>query len=231
MHQLEQMGKKIILTGATGYVGEGVLLECLEHPQIDEVLVVGRKTCGRQHPKLKELLVPDFFQLDGVADRFRGYDGCFYCAGSGSTGVSEADYTRVNRDTPIAFAKTVLAASPQITFIYVSLMGTDSSEKGRVMWARVKGRTENELRRMGFKQQYNFRPGFIIPSKGQRNPKTWHRVVNSIVSFFAPGLGSTVEVIGLAMINSVLRGYPNRILEVKDMKVLAAGLPEGPRNN
>ncbi|MBK8613943.1 MAG: NAD-dependent epimerase/dehydratase family protein [Flavobacteriales bacterium] len=214
------MGKKIILTGATGYVGEGVLLECMAHPSIDEVLVVGRKSCGVKHPKVKELLVPDFFSLDAVKDQLRGYDACFFCAGISSVGMSEADYTRATYDTTIAFAKAVLAASPGMQFNYVSGAATDGSEQGRVMWARVKGRTENELGRLGFKQSYNFRPGFMKPSPGQRNPKTWQRMLVPIVALLMPRLGSTMKEMGLAMINSVLKGYPMRTLEVKDIKVL-----------
>jgi uncharacterized protein YbjT (DUF2867 family) len=217
------MGKKIILTGATGYVGEGVLLECMENPAIDEVLVVGRRTCGVLHPKVKELIVPDFFSMDGVGDQLRGYDACFYCAGISSVGMSEADYTRITYDTTIAFSMAVLAASPDIQFNFVSGGSTDSSEKGRIMWARVKGRTENELGRMGFKQHYNFRPGIMKPSPGQRNPKTYQRMLVPIFSVLLPGSTCRMEEVGLAMINSVSRGYPKRILEVKDIKILAKG--------
>ena len=214
------MGRKIILTGATGYVGEGVLLECLEHPAIDEVLVVGRRSCGRQHKKLQELLLQDFFTLGPVADRLRGVDGCFYCAGVSSVGKSEADFTRLTYDTTLAFAKAVHGASPQATFIYVSGTGTDSSEKGRLMWARVKGRTENEIGRLGFKQSYNFRPGIMTPGPGQRNPKAWQRLLFPVMALLMPRYGSTMKEMGLAMINSVLKGYPMRTLEVKDIKLL-----------
>lgn len=219
------MGKKIILTGATGYVGEGVLLECLAHPAIDEVLVVGRRSSGRQHPKLKELLVPDFFTLGPVADRFRGYDACFYCAGISSVGMGEAAFTRVTHDATIAFAKAVLAASPGSVFIYVSGGGTDSTEKGRAMWARVKGRTENELDRMGFKQAFAFRPGVMKPAPGQRNPKWYQRVLVPVFALLLPMYTCRMQEVGLAMINSVLVGHPKRILEVKDIKALAKAAP------
>ena len=215
------MGKRVILTGATGYVGEGVLIECLAHPTIDEVLVVGRKSCGRTHPKLKEILVKDLFSMEGVTDQMRGYDACFFCAGISSVGMNEADYTRITYDATIAFAKAVLAASPGIQFNYVSGAATDGSEQGRIMWARVKGRTENEIGRLGFKQSYNFRPGIIKPSPGQRNPKTWQRVLVPFFALFLPGSTCRMEEVGLAMINSVLKGYPMRTLEVKDLKVLA----------
>jgi uncharacterized protein YbjT (DUF2867 family) len=217
------MGQKIILTGATGYVGEGVLLECMAHPEIDEVLVIGRKSCGVQHPKVKEVLVKDFFSLDPLADQLRGYNACLFCAGISSVGMSEADYTRVTYDTTIAFAKAVLAASPGIQFNYVSGAATDGSEQGRLMWARVKGRTENEIGRLGFKQSYNFRPGIMKPSPGQRNPKTWQRILVPIFSIILPRSTCRMQEMGLAMINSVLKGYPMRTLEVKDIKVLAKG--------
>ncbi len=217
------MGKKIILTGATGYVGEGVLLECLAHPQIEAVLVVGRKSCGMEHPKVKELLVKDFFSLDTVKDQLRGYDACCFCAGISSVGMNEADYTRITYDATIAFAKAVLAASPGIQFNYVSGAATDGSEQGRIMWARVKGRTENELGRLGFKQSYNFRPGIMKPSPGQRNPKTWQRILVPIFSLLMPRSTCRMQEMGLAMINSVLKSYSKRTLEVKDIKILARG--------
>ena len=214
------MGRKVIITGATGYVGEGVLLECLAHPSVDEVLVIGRKSCGRAHAKLKELLVKDFFSLEIVKDQLRGYDACFFCAGISSVGMNEADYTRATYDTTIAFAKAVLAASPGMQFNYVSGAATDGSEQGRVMWARVKGRTENELGRLGFKQSYNFRLGFMKPSPGQHRPRTWQRMLIPLVALLMPRYGSTMKEMGLAMIKSVLKGYPMRTLEVKDIKVL-----------
>ena len=214
------MGKKIILTGATGYVGEGVLMECLAHPQIDAVLVIGRRSCGVTHPKVKELLVKDFFTLDGIKDQLRGYDACFFCAGISSVGMKEAEYTQVTYDATIAFAEAVRAASPGLQFNYVSGAATDGSEQGRVMWARVKGRTENEIGRLGFKQSYNFRPGFMKPTQGQRTPRTWQRLLVPVVALLMPRYGSTMKEMGLSMINSVLKGYPMRTLEVKDIKVL-----------
>lgn len=215
------MGKKVIITGATGYVGEGVLLECLAHPSVDEVLVVGRKSCGRTHAKLKELLVQDFFSLDAVSEQLRGYDGCFYCAGVSSVGKNEADFTRLTYDTVVAFARTLVKASPQATFIYVSGGGTDSSEKGKLMWARVKGRTENELARMGFAQEFNFRPGIMTLTPGMRNPKWWMRALVPVFGMLMPWATCSMRVVGQAMINAMLKGYPKNVIEVKDIKVLA----------
>lgn len=217
------MGNRIILTGATGYVGEGVLIECLAHPAIDEVLVVGRKTCGRTHAKLKELLVPDFLSIDAVADQLRDHDGCFYCAGVSSVGKNEADFTRLTYDTVIAFAKAVVTVSPQATFIYVSGGGTDSGEKGKLMWARVKGRTENELARMGFAQQFNFRPGIMTLSPGMRNPKWWMRLLVPVFAVLMPWATCSMKAVGLAMIHAVQKGYPKNVVEVKDIKQLAQG--------
>lgn len=144
------MKYKIILTGATGMVGEGVLLECLAHPQIEEVLSVSRKTSGMSHPKLTEYIVPDFLELAEHNPVFKGYDACFFCAGISSIGMKEEDYTKITYTTTIHFAKVVLSENPEMLFIYVSGTGTDSSEKGRLMWARVKGKTENDLAKLPF---------------------------------------------------------------------------------
>lgn len=215
------MGMKVILTGATGYVGEGVLLECLANNAVAEVLVLGRRTCGRQHEKLKELLVKDFFSLHDLADRLRDYDGCFFCAGISSVGMNEADYTRATYDTTLAFARAVLAGSPRATFIYVSGSGTDSTEKGRLMWARVKGRTENELASLGFRQQFNFRPGLMTLTPGMRNPKWWMRALVPVFAVLTPWLTCSLKQVGLAMIHAAQQGYSKNVLEVKDIKALA----------
>lgn len=215
------MGKRVILTGATGYVGEGVLLECLANNAVGEVLVVGRKSTGRQHAKLKELLVKDFFALDAVADRLRGYDACFYCAGISSVGVNETDFTKATYDTVMAFTEAAVAASPGITTIYVSGARTDGTERGRVMWARVKGRTENALARLGAKAHYNFRPGIMRLSPGQRNPSRIQRILGPLFAFFFPNYTCTMQEVGRAMINCMLKGYPEATLEVKDIKAQA----------
>lgn len=138
---------KVIITGATGMVGEGVLLECLQQELVKEILLVGRRHYDLNHPKVKELLVTDFLDIEPYADQLQGYDACFYCAGVSSVGMNEKDYTRITYDTTIAFAQVVLKKNPHMVFTYVSGQGTDSSESGRLMWARVKGRTENEIGR------------------------------------------------------------------------------------
>ncbi|MCB0793742.1 MAG: NAD-dependent epimerase/dehydratase family protein [Flavobacteriales bacterium] len=212
---------KIIITGATGYVGEGVLLECLAHADVEQVLVVGRRRCERTHPKLKELLVPDFLRMDAHKEQLRGYDGCFFCAGVSSVGKGEEEFMRLTYDTTLAFARAVHAASPQATFTYVSGAGTNIN--GRQMWARVKGRTEHDLSALGFKQQFNFRPGIMTLTPGMRNPKWWMRLLVPVFGHLMPWITNSMKQVGLAMIHVVQRGYPKNILEVKDIKVLAMG--------
>lgn len=213
------MGLKIILTGATGYVGEGVLLECLSHEAVEVVLVVGRRSCGRQHAKLQELLLPDFRDLILVKDQLAGYDGCFFCAGVTSLGKGEEEYTRLTYDTTLAFARAVHASSPQATFNYVSGAGTNIN--GRQMWARVKGRTELELSDLGFRQQFNFRPGLMTLTPGMRNPKRWMRAMVPVFAVLMPWVSCSLKQVGLAMIHAVQDGYPKNVLEVKDIKELA----------
>lgn len=162
---------KIIITGATGMVGEGVLMECLGNPNVSEILSISRKSSGKKHPKLKEYLVSDFLKINIDDENLKGYDACFFCAGISSIGMNEEDYTRITYETTIHFAKAVLHQNPEMVFNYVSGAQTDSSESGKTMWARVKGRTENALKRMNFKAVYNFRPGFMKPVEGQLNVK------------------------------------------------------------
>ncbi len=206
-------------------VGEGVLLECLDHPAVERVLIVNRKPYGLKHPKLKECIVPDFLHLDGFTSQLTGYDACFYCAGVSSAGMSESDYSHIIYDITMHFAATLASLNPQMTFVYVSGSLTDSSEKGRVMWARVKGRTENALMKLSFKRAYNFRPGFMKPMAGQRNIKWYYKVIGGfypLLHLVFPNQVSTMRQVGLAMIHSVLNGYPKQILEIKDINSLAS---------
>ncbi len=221
---MNNIAKKVILTGATGLVGEGVLLESLANPQIAEVLVVGRKTCGKTHPKLKELLVSSFFELHEVKEQLRGYDACFYCAGVSSAGMNEQDYSHITYDTTLAFAQTLFEINPSIAFCFISGSHTDSTEKGKIMWARVKGKTENALAKMGFETLYHFRPGLMKPTEGQQNVKGYYKVISKMYGLFKllfPNNVSTMKVVGQAMINSITKGYPKQILEVPDIKQLA----------
>ncbi|NIG54101.1 NAD-dependent epimerase/dehydratase family protein [Chitinophaga sp. Cy-1792] len=212
---------KVILTGATGFVGQGVLLECLQNKDVSEVLMINRRHLEQSHPKLKELIVPDFMSLEKYTAQLQGYDACFFCAGISSLGMSEPKYTQITFDTTVHVAKVLLDANPGSTFIYVSGAGTDSSEKGRLMWARVKGHTENTLAAMGFKKQYNFRPGFMSPMPGQQHVKTIYKVLAPAAKIFWPKMYATVQQVGQAMINATIDGYSKNILEVSDIKTLA----------
>jgi uncharacterized protein YbjT (DUF2867 family) len=215
---------KIILTGATGMVGEGVLLECLANPAVYEVLLVGRKPYNLQHPKLKQAIAPSFMDLTAIAPQLAGYDACFFCAGISSAGMSEADYTHITYDLTLHFAETLAALNPNSTFLYVSGSMTDSTEKGRVMWARVKGRTENALMRLPFAQVYNFRPSFMRATPGQHNVKSYYNLIGwlyPILHKLTPNFVSTLQDVAVAMIKATLNGYPKQILEVKDINTLA----------
>ncbi|WP_292008309.1 NAD-dependent epimerase/dehydratase family protein [Chryseobacterium sp.] len=212
---------KIILTGATGMVGEGVLMECLENPAVSEVLSISRKPSGKKHPKLKEYLVADFFSLSVNDENIKGYDACFFCAGISSVGMNEEDYTRITYDTTLHFAKAVLHQNPEMVFNYVSGSHTDSTEAGKVMWARVKGKTENELMKLPFRDVYNFRPGFMKPVDGQVNVKWFFKPVIWLFPVLLPSQSLTLHEVGKAMIHAVAKGYPTHVLEIKDIKNLA----------
>lgn len=219
---------KVIVTGTTGMVGEGVLLECLAHPEVKEALSVVRRPSGHRHPKLKELTVPDFMKLGEVKKQLSGYDACFFCAGISSVGMNEVDYTRITYDTTLNFAQTLVALNPNMVFTYVSGAMTDTTEKGRVMWARVKGKTENALMRLPFRGVYNFRPGLMQATAGQQKLKPLYKVMNSLyplISFLYPNGTCTLKEVGTAMINSVLNGYEKQVLEVRDIKLLATRKP------
>jgi uncharacterized protein YbjT (DUF2867 family) len=215
---------KVIITGVTGMVGEGVMLECLEHPAVEQVLMVNRRRFRLEHPKLKECIVPDFLDLDRFSAELTGYDACFYCAGVSSAGMSEAAYNHITYDVTIHFAQKLASLNSQMIFDYVSGSLTDSSEKGRMMWARVKGKTENALMRLPIKRAYNFRPGLMKPTPGQKNVKWYLHALGGLyplLRVILPNQVSTLRDVGLAMINTVLRGYPKQELEIRDINALA----------
>ncbi len=214
---------KVIITGATGMVGEGVLFECLENPAVSEVLIVSRKQYDMQHAKLKELIVPDFLQMDKFCQQITGYDACFFCAGISSVGMKEEKYRHITYDTTLAFAKALLTYNPGMTFTYVSGSHTDSTEKGSVMWARVKGKTENDLMKLPFRGVYNFRPGGMLPFPGQKNWKTIYKWIGKIIQVFSPKHILTMHEVGMAMIHVVTKGATKHILEIGDIKALAKG--------
>ena len=214
----------VLIFGATGMVGQGVLRECLLDSGVERVLAVGRSATGRQSPKLRELVVPDVANLTGIEAELAGFDACFFCLGVSSLGMAEERYRQLTYDLTLAVARTVVAASPQLTFVYVSGAGTDSSEQGRSMWARVKGRTENDLRRLPFKAAYMFRPGAIVPLHGVRSKTRWVQIMYTLASPLVPAWRAlfpntitTTEQVGLAMLRVVRDGYPSPILETRDI--------------
>lgn len=212
---------KIILTGATGMVGEGVLFECLENPEVQEVLIIGRRKYELSHPKLKELILKDFSELKNYSEIIKNYDACFFCAGVSSVGENEDSFTKKTYDFAVPFAKILSEINPLMTFIYVSGSRTDSFEKGKVMWARVKGRTENASMKLPFKAQYNFRPAIMIATKGQKNVKTIYKIMGPLLSPFISTKTLKLSDVGKAMINVVSKGYSSPILEAEDIFKLA----------
>ena len=222
------MKKKVIITGATGMIGKGVLLECLDHEVISEVLVIGRNSMNINHPKLKELVHKDFTNFYEVRDQLSGYDACYFCLGISAAGLNEEQYKKITYDFTLSLANTLVDISPDMTFVYVSGEGTDSTEKGRMMWARVKGKTENDLLNLGFKQAFMFRPGAIIPLRGIKSRTKSYQFMYDYFMWLVKGIkvispNSVVNTtqIGLAMINGMLRGYSKKVLKPKDIIILA----------
>lgn len=212
---------KVIVTGATGMVGEGVLLECLNNNTVTQVLSISRKPSHIEHPKMKELLVADFTQLADYKADITGYDACFFCAGISSVGMSEEKFTAITYTTTLAFAEALLKVNNKMTFIYVSGSGTDSTEKGNVMWARVKGKTENDLAKLGFLKSYSFRPGAMLAYQGQIYARKSYIFMAKILKLFAPSKVLTLSEVGRAMIHAVQREGVKGILDIKDIKALS----------
>ena len=215
---------KAIITGATGMVGEGVLHECLQHQDVEQVLVINRRPLGYTHPKLKEIIHTDFFNLSTLENQLAGYNACFFCLGVSSIGMKEPKYYRLTYLLTMNFANILLRINPHSVFCYVSGSGTDSSEDGDTMWARVKGKTENHLLSLGFWDAYMFRPGFMNPTPGLKNTLKFYRYVSWMypaVRKIFPKRVSTLREVGIAMIHSVLRGYEKPVLEVRDIVTLA----------
>ena len=213
-----------IIFGATGMVGEGVLHESLNHADVESVLVIGRRSCNVKHQKLKELVHADFFDYSSVVEHLKGYHACYFCLGVSSVGKNEKEYTRITYDLTMSAARTLSRLNPGMTFCYVSGAGTDSTEEGRIMWARVKGKTENDLAKLLFKAAYAFRPGFIKPIKGLKNGYSVSKilgVIYPVLKALFPKYVCTLHDLGLAMIQVTLTGYPQRIIENKDIAQLA----------
>ena len=218
---------KVIITGATGMIGEGVLHECLNHPEVEKVLVITRKSCGYSNPKLTEIIHDNFLDFTSISDSLKGYNACYFCLGVTSVGKSEAEYTKLTYTLTLGFAKILATLNPDMTFCYISGANTDSTEKGRSMWARVKGKTENDLMKLPFKQVYNFRPGGIEPFLPLKSTQTYYKTYRylgwlfALLKAIAPGYVIKLKDLAAAMINASLIGYSKNILEMKDMKLLA----------
>ncbi|MFT4024316.1 MAG: NAD-dependent epimerase/dehydratase family protein [Flavihumibacter sp.] len=214
----------VIITGATGMVGEGVLQECISNPLVEKILLVNRRPSGYSGEKIEERLLKDFNDLSPIAETMKGYDACFFCAGVSSMGMKEDEYFALTYTLTVNFARQLAAIAPQLTFCYVSGAGTDSSEKGRQMWARVKGKTENELLKLPFKAVFNFRPAFMKPSPGARNVKGFYKIINAVYPVFravSPRYFLTLTEVGRAMIQVVLQPGKKRVLEVGDIARLS----------
>jgi len=219
---------KVIIFGASGMVGRGALLECIDEPLVESVLVVGRTPTGIEDRKVQEALHSDFFDYTEIEEQLSGYDACFFCLGVSAAGMSEDKYRHLTYDLTLAAAETLVRLNPEMTFCYVSGQGTDSSEKGRIMWARVKGATENRLLEMPFKAAFMFRPGYIQPMRGIRSKTTIYQTLYTGLSWLYPLLErmmpnqvTTTEKVGKAMIAVALHGYPKSILQARDINELA----------
>ena len=223
---------KVILFGASGMLGQGVLRECLRDPRVTAVLAIGRAPTAETHAKLRQIVHQDFTDFSALEAELGGADACFFCLGVSSAGMSEADYRHVTFDFTLAAARTLAKVSPGLTFIYVSGTGTDSSARGRSMWARVKGETENALFALPFKRAYMFRPGFIQPMHGIKSRTRLYRVLYAvttplfpIVKLLSGKSAITTEDVGRAMIDAAANGAPKPLLENRDIRALATKPP------
>lgn len=222
---METKGIKVIITGSTGMVGEGVLLICLQDPTVEKVLVINRKPLGMTHPKLTEIIHTDFYDLSPVQSQLAGYDACFFCLGVSSVAVKGDEYYKVTYTLTMHFGETVSRLNRDMVFVYVAGAGTDGTEKGRISWARIKGKTENDLMKLPFRKAYGYRPGMIRPAKGQKNALAFYKYVNWIFPLgkkLSPDYFSTMEELGLSMIRLAKTDYPKNIIYGRDIALLAA---------
>jgi uncharacterized protein YbjT (DUF2867 family) len=218
---------KVVLFGATGMVGQGVLRECLLDASVESVLAVGRSPTGQLHAKLRELVHDNFLDYSAIEPQLAGYDACFFCLGVSSVGMNEERYRHLTYDITMAAARTLARLNPQMVFTYVSGRGTDSTERGSLMWARVKGKTENDLLKLPFKAAYMFRPAGIQPLHGSRSKTPWVQAIYvasapllSLLNRLAPKYMTTTEQVGRAMIKVAKDGYPRPVLESEDINRL-----------
>ena len=217
---------KAIITGATGMVGKGVLYECLEHPDVEEILTINRNSLNINHPKLKEIIHADFQNINPIKEKLNNYNACFFCMGVSSVGLSEEKFHHLTFDIVKEFADTLYPINPDLNFIYVSGTGTDSSEKGKVMWARVKGKTENYILNKGFRKAFMYRPGLIIPEKGIKSKTPLYNAIYVIFRPLFPLLKkfkgiTTTGRLGRAMINTILNGSDKIHLKNEDINQVA----------
>lgn len=212
---------KVIITGTTGMVGEGVLLDCLENPKVTKVLCISRRPNGHQHPKMEELIQGDISDLKEVENQLGGYDACFFCAGVSSMGISKEEYEHITYELTLKFANTLARLNPKMTFTYVSGQGTDSSEKGRSHWARVKGKTENDLKKLPFKQVFAYRPGFMKPTaKNSLHVIPAYKYLNwtfPIGRKIYPNGFNTLDEVARSMVNVSAEGFNGFILNGKEI--------------
>lgn len=221
-------GLKVLITGATGMVGKGVLYECLEDERISEVLCIGRSRLGIQNPKLKEIILPDYSDIDSLHEGLEGLDACFMCMGVSAAGMTEKEYTKVTYDMTLGLAQKLVQIRPEMVLTYVSGQGTDATEKGRLMWARVKGRTENALKNLGFAGAYMFRPGVIIPERGIRSRTRSYQFIYDnfmwlirILKKLSPDSIVSTSQLGQSMIQIALKGYEHEIIHPRDIHTLS----------
>jgi uncharacterized protein YbjT (DUF2867 family) len=217
------MKLNVIITGSTGMVGKGVLLESIDSSDVATILLINRKPLGIVHPKVREIIHQDFFDWSSIRDELSGYNACFFCMGVSSAGMKEADYHRMTYDITLGFAKELLHQNTEMTFCYVSGAGTSSEMNSRMMWANVKGKTENDLLSLGFKSAYMFRPGFIQPLRGIKSKTTLYQSIYNVLSPFygllkrMPKVVTDTTTMGQAMIGVALHGYAKPVLESSDI--------------
>jgi uncharacterized protein YbjT (DUF2867 family) len=218
-----------MLFGATGMVGQGVLRECLLADDVESVLAVGRTAAGQKHEKLQEIISTDLFDLSSIESHLSGFDACFFCLGVSAAGMSEPDYRRLTYDLTMSVAKTLSRLNSGMTFVYVSGAGTDTTERSRMMWARVKGKAENDLLKLPFRAAYMFRPGYIQPLHGIRTKTKWYGAMYTVMAplypiwkRLLPKYVTTTECVGRAMLNVARRGAPKRLLENQDINGLCS---------
>ena len=218
------MKLNVIITGTTGMVGEGVLHECLRHPDVEKILVINRRPCGISSPKLFEIIHNDFFDFSPIESSLIGFNACFFCVGVTSINKSESEYYSLTYTLTMGIAQRLAKFNPEMIFCYISGAGTDSTEKGKSMWARVKGKTENDLMKLPFRRVYAFRPGFLQPTKGLKNVHKYYPIFGLLFPLFRLTLSkyiSTLKELGLAMINAAIIGYEKQVLEVPDIVKLS----------